>query len=333
MPAHLEPRWRLLLRIGSIRFSAFYFAPFYAAIDATGGGPGWIPGGAAFCLLMCLGVELLNRATDRYEDAINNPARTELCRQLGYQDIAVIATVIFAALVPVGLAWLLLCWNVQLFLTQTMVWLVAWNYSFGLRLKARRVAALFALAGTFLLPFLSGWTIHGSLLALPPLALYPPLVAASLSGAKDITDVAGDLRRGYRSLFVEMLARRSARRLFALVLLPHAALLLGWALGLAPTRALWLLPLAPATALQVLLARAARAPTERRAVRELTYHLWMAAILGTLYLMRPSPRLAVVLAGAALFWVIATRWLHWTRGLDRAQLRELARVGRRALAG
>ncbi|HZN94015.1 MAG TPA: UbiA family prenyltransferase [Myxococcales bacterium] len=327
--AAAAPRLLLLLRVGSIRFSAFYFAPFYTAIHLSGrGGPRWIGLGALFCAGLCLAVELLNRASDRREDAINNPERTRQCEAFGYRDLTLLGVGIAAALVPVGLIWFALWGNARLFAVQAAVWAVAWNYSFGLRFKARRWTSLLVLSGTFLFPFATGWATYRSLLELPAAALIIPAYLLSLVGIKDITDVEGDRSIGYRSLLLDLASRR-ARALALLLLAPHALIAAAVALGVMPPRFLALLAFLPFSAAFGKLVPGARTPEERRAVRELMYHAWVAIMLPGLWLLDPGPQLGAALGGTLLFWLVASRHLHWMRGPTGGQLRAAAAVLRR----
>src|SRR5262245_47239244 len=75
----------LMLRVGSIRFTAFYFAAFGTALLATGAGTArWFAVAVALCAVNCLAIELANRWADRIEDRVNRPERTEFCEVVGY---------------------------------------------------------------------------------------------------------------------------------------------------------------------------------------------------------------------------------------------------------
>ena len=193
----------LLLRIGSVRFTAFYFAAFYAALVATGHKePEWIAVSLIFSVINCLSTELVNRYADRQEDKINRPVRTAMCEEFGFPKIRLIAFWLFALQVPIYIGWFVAWGKVDLFAVQIVCWLTAWNYSVGLRFKARKYGVLAVLTGTFVLPFLFGWTMFSNISELPPIIISLPIFVASIAGIKDITDVEGDLERGYESAFV-----------------------------------------------------------------------------------------------------------------------------------
>lgn len=325
--------WLSLARIASIRFTAFYFAAFYTAILATGhGGAEWVALTCALCLVNCAGIELTNRYADQIEDATNRVERTALCNRVGYPTIRVVATGIYVVTFVVYGVWFALARNVELLLVQTLSWLIGWNYSVGLRFKARRYGVLVVLSGTFVLPFLFGWTIHGSLRDVPLSILAVPVFVASLSGVKDITDEEGDARRGYRSAFLEVARRRSGRLLLAVLASPYLLIIALCAVGAAPARFLFLTALAPISIVFAILVRGARGQAEPASVREWMYHFWFLFLTTTLLLVHPTPQVAVALGSSAIFWVFATRKLHWTVGLRWDQVSDVMNILRRARA-
>src|SRR5262249_20258398 len=150
-----QSRFMLVLRVGSIRFAAFYLAAFYTALTATGHGDWrWLALGVPLWLVKCLAIELTNRYADRIEDAVNRQERPALCEELGYTTIRRVAVSSNVLVLAFYLAWFAEWRRPQLFAVQLVSWLVMWNYSVGLRFKARRLGVLVALTGTFILPFL-----------------------------------------------------------------------------------------------------------------------------------------------------------------------------------
>ncbi len=316
-----------LLRVGSIRFTAFYLAAFYTALAATGHGDlHWLALGMPLWLVKCLAIELTNRYADRIEDAVNRQERTALCEEVGYANVRRMAILCNVLVLAFYLAWFAEWRRPQLFAVQIVSWLVMWNYSVGLRFKAFRLGVLVALTGTFILPFLCGWMVYGELRHAPPILLVMLVFVFSLSGIKDITDVEGDARRGYRSLFLEIAGGRSALKLLLLLGSPYLFTVALVALGLAPVRFLALAVFAPLSLLFASLVRGARTDSERTAVREWTYHFWFLFLLGLLLLVHPTAQVAAVLAGIAAFWILATRRLHWAVGLRADQAAEVGRI-------
>jgi 4-hydroxybenzoate polyprenyltransferase len=323
----------LLLRVGSIRFTAFYLAAFYTALAATGHGDWrWFALGLPLWLIQCLAIELTNRYSDRIEDAVNRPERTALCEQVGYATVRWVAIGCNVLALAFYIAWFVEWRRPQLFAVQIISWLVMWNYSVGLRFKALRVGVLVALTGTFILPFLCGWMIYGELAQMPPSILVMLVFVFSLSGIKDITDVEGDAQRGYRSLFVDLASRRSALRLLLLLSSPYLVMAVFVALGLAPVRFLALAVLSPLSLLFASLVRGARSDSERTSVREWTYHFWFIFLLALLLLMHPAAETAAGLGASALLWVVATRHFHWAVGLRADQAADAGRILARAFA-
>jgi hypothetical protein len=88
--------------------------------------------------------------------------------------------------------------------------------------------------------------------------------------------------------------------------------------------------LAPGSLLFAALVRGARGPEETGSVRESLYHFWFVFLVATTALLCPSPGMLTAIAAAAIFWVVATRKLHWATGLRREQFLAIARILKRA---
>ncbi|MEM9454120.1 MAG: UbiA family prenyltransferase [Myxococcota bacterium] len=302
----------LVLKVGSVRFTAFYFLAFYTAAAATGhGGVGWVLVGLALWSTMCVAIELTNRYADRTEDAINRPERTRLCHALGYPTLAVLAAAIFALHLLAYVLWFCVSHNLTLLTVQLASWTVAWGYSVGPRFKAHRFGVLVALCGTFVLPLLYGWVMYGSLRDVPLALLFVVAFVASISGAKDVTDVEGDRRRGYHSVFVALTRLSRSAPLVALLLAPYGLLVLLVALGSVEPRFLALTLFIPISFLFARLLRSARAGDEAQCVREWVYHFWFVVLCATMALIHGSAGHLLVIVATMVFWVVATRRLHW----------------------
>jgi 4-hydroxybenzoate polyprenyltransferase len=298
-----------VLKIGSVRFSAYYFPAFVVALDSGGmATPAWVALALALCVTNCLGIELTNRWADRVEDEVNQPERTALCRSVGYDRIRQICVSLYALLLVGYICWYAVAHNAELLAVQLMSWLVGWNYSVGLRCKRFRWGVLFTLTSTFALPFAFGWAIHSSLATMPMSVLVIPVFVISLAGLKDITDTAGDRLRGYKSLFLELASRS---RLLPLLVSPYAVATLLVIVEASPARLLLIWLFAPLSlAFQRLVARAA-SRAEKSAVREMMYNFWLAFVLATLFLTRPTASVVVWSALSIFLWWGASRWLHW----------------------
>ncbi|HKE02225.1 MAG TPA: UbiA family prenyltransferase [Planctomycetota bacterium] len=329
MTSGREPLALALLRCGSVRFSAFYFTPGYAALHATGhGGPTWLVAAALIATVGCLAIEWLNRLTDEAEDRVNNPVRTRSCLRVGYEALRRWTAAAFAAFGALALAIFSASeQKVQLAVLLGLAFLVAYHYSAGIRLKRHRALALVALGFPFLLPFVLGWGANRPISEIPIAVLFFPLYLSSMSGAKDLTDETGDRLVGYRSAFLALL--RSPRRaaLVCLLLLPHALLVTLVVAGSVEPRLLALLVLAPLSVLYVRACRRAKDVAAKRAVRELLYHLLLLPQFAGLLLLFPSAHLAWVFGGVLAYWLFASRFLHWYPGLSRPWLHALRGAG------
>ena len=308
-----------LLRIGSVRFSAYYFVSLFTGLHLTGrDSTRWIILAAGASILGCLAIELLNRVTDETEDRINNPLRCLLCDRIGYKRLRSLSVTLFAVVSILGvIVWWKTSGSMAIFVLMCLTILIMYNYSASLRLKQYRWGVLVVLSLPFIFPFLLAWAAYGPLRAFPIAVLFLPLFAATISGAKDITDIAGDLQRNYHSVFVQLIGSPTQHkvRLLVLLLAPHVFLILLVALGLSPVRLLMLIGLLPLSFIYIVLCRHAQTTLQNAVMREWLYQLLFIAECATLFLIAPSARLAAVFAGAIVFWIIASRWLHWRAGL------------------
>lgn len=311
----------LALRVGSVRFTGYYFVAFVAGIVHAGGAAlPWSVPVALLCIANCLAIELTNRYADRIEDAVNRPERTALCEALEFATIRRIAVWLWVVLAAIYAIWFALDGNPELFAVQIISWLIGWNYSVGLRFKARPYGVFVVLTSTFLLPYLFGWSILAPLSRVPLGILCVPTFIASLSGIKDITDEEGDRLRGYRSRFLALVRGQSAGRLVAVLAAPYLLVVVLIVAGAAPVRLAGFTLLAPGSLLFAILVRNVASSDEAMAVRECMYHFWFVAIALDVWLLQPSIELAACLVAAAAFWIAASRRLHWMPGLQRAHL-------------
>lgn len=327
-----------LLRVGSVRYASYYFIAFEAGVIQAGGSAlHWALPAVALCIGNCVAVELVNRHSDRVADEVNRPERTALCHRIGYDVIRRDAFVLWAALAALYIGWFAVERDLALFATQAVAWFVGWNYSVGLRFKERRYGVFVVLASTFVLPYLFGWATSAELSRATLAFLCIPFFIASLSGIKDVTDEAGDLTSGYRSAFLALIRRRSAARLLLLLGSPYLLVFVLIGLDLATARLAWLTVLAPASLLFAVIVRNTASNEEAMAARECMYQFWFVLIAASVWLMHPSWPTSAVIGGAAAFWVVTSRHLHWMPGLQLQQivlcLRVVARAHRRARWG
>jgi 4-hydroxybenzoate polyprenyltransferase len=330
-----------LLRCTSCRFTAIYFVPFFGALAERG--LGTVLWGAFGCLLWfahSTGTEAVNRLSDRTEDAINRPERTALCERVGFDRLRAVAVLAWAVVGVLDVGALAARRSVTLAVLLLLGAIAAVGYSYGLRLGRRGYVSLFVLTfpfgGTFLIgwalahPVLDGPATRDLLLLAGPLLLVGGFSIAMLAGVKDMTDVTGDVAAGYRSVWVEFVRTHRGWAVFAVVTWPYL-LLAALAATVAPRY--WpMFALAPVVLVLALCITRSRTASEHMAVRELLYLYWLAMECVGLWCYAPRPETAAAALAAAAWWLFATRFLHWSPGLDRAWLTTLGDLvaGRRA---
>lgn len=326
------------LRCGACRYVAIYFLPFYVALLSTGhGGWGWIGWGILYWTLLSFGTELLNRLSDRAEDRINRPGRVALCGTLGYGRIRTITVALWAALLVLSLAWLIVLPNLILAILIVLGVLSAINYSIGVRFKTKRLLCQIILTFPFFGSFLLGWFADNPALAQPsvwrsfltqpaPVVVVVGLFIATLIGGKDITDHRGDEEVGYRSFFVWLIRDHDIRAVLAVLAVPFGVLLLYVVVGALPARFLALLGFLPFSVLYALGVTQARDDREQRAVKEYLYHYWFVFMAAALYLYWPRPQTLLVVAAVAIYWILTSRYLHWTDGFRAWQAAALVAI-------
>jgi len=313
---------RTISRVGSCRFTAYYWLACALGLYAGGGGrAAWLAFTFFFWLVYCLATEVLNRITDQAEDAVNRPERTAMCTVIGFRRLRWLAAALYTLLIVLAVAWIAVTPTVALAALLTLNVLISYQYSRGLRLKARRRLGTVALMALVTTPLLTGWATGGSLSTLldqgVPIMVVIALFFGGLVGIKDITDVAGDLKIGYSSAWVALATSRRRLPLVFVVALPFALLLGLVVAGVLPSRLAWLLTLVPLSAAIVAAAVRAASAEERSVAREAMYHHTAVFLAATLMLYDPSFASLGTGALGLVGWVLASRYLHWTRLVTR----------------
>ncbi|HMJ01953.1 MAG TPA: UbiA family prenyltransferase, partial [Conexibacter sp.] len=322
------------------RFSALYFIPFCGGLAAAGSlrvGDALL--GAAFWCVLTVAIEITNRLTDRVEDEINRPERTDLCAQVGWERLARLETLAWGTVAASAVVWLVLAPSVLLAGLIALGVAAGVGYSRGPRLSRQRVLVLVMLSGAFVGPFALGWATGSGqagadwrqLGQFVPLFWVLTLFIASLAGIKDITDRDGDEAIGYRSAFVAFAERHGTLALAAVAAVPYAALAAFVAAGALPTRMLALVGLLPVSIAVGLAVRGAGTSVrDRLTVREALYAHWLAFTSLALLTCYPSASLLAAIVAAWLYWLLASRLAHWG---DPLRLRDLGGVARLARLG
>jgi 4-hydroxybenzoate polyprenyltransferase len=324
----------VFLRAASCRFAAFYFIPFFAGLTQRGRATilfGLF--GAAYWLVQSLAIEVTNRLADRTEDAINRPERTALCELVGWDNLVRAQRWLWGALLALDAAWLLVDGNAALAVLLGAGACMGLVYSVGPRLARRRWFAFITISTLFGGSFLIGWATGGAsdahawhqLATDVAFATAIGVFIVAFAGIKDLTDRDGDVRIGYESLFVALVRRRSGVALLALALAPCALIVVLALAGALPQRLLLLAGWAPCSLLIARAVRGARSTEDQMAVRELFYLYWLAFTSCAVLLFVPDAGLAIAVAGACLYWALATRWLHWAPALTHKDVRRVLR--------
>jgi 4-hydroxybenzoate polyprenyltransferase len=326
-----------MLRCGSCRFAAFYFLPAYAAMSRDGRSSWpWIAAAVAYWWFLSLATELTNRLGDRTEDEINRPERTALCNIVGFRTIAAVAVTCWVLVLVADVGWVI-AWP-SAFLA-TLLLLAAFfgiTYTYGPRLKRSRYASLAVLTFPFCGTLLVGWSLGGAhaahdrthdlLFSVLPFCIYLGMTIALLAGIKDITDVAGDARIGYKSAWIQLVRSRPEPVVAAVISLPTLLLLILVAGGVFPSRMVFLVLAFPCSWLIALLGRHAIAGAQAASAREAAYTYWLGFLAAALLLYAPSTGLAIAVAGGAAYWLATSRWLHWSQPLSMEKIRGLTTV-------
>ena len=321
---------RDISRVASVRFISYYALGFMVGYGTPGPDVLTWAVGIVYCALFCVGVELLNRLSDRREDAINQPDRTAQCEFVGYDRIRVVCLGCWILLGILGLVLILLRpgWPSAAAVAGSMA--IGAAYSVGPALKTRPVLTLLALSTALSLPVVCGWVfapVRGN--GASVLAGFGLLTLASLStaGLKDLTDTAGDAERGYRSLWLRLQrSPRAAGIMAGLAALQILVIVLSLLAGLSPTILVCLsLPV-----LQVLVLRAAAGAdgaTGRHQVREAMHTTTLLVLVVVLVGIRPGLWSVLASAAAIGWWVFASRALHWNQHLSGGTLAAVLRPG------
>ncbi|QKW07490.1 UbiA family prenyltransferase [Streptomyces sp. NA04227] len=315
-----------LARSCSVRFAAYYWCGFmvgFAINDSLS--LGWALGAIPLWLAYCIGTESVNRIADREADLVNRPERTHLVQEFGWgrmKAACVIAWLVFAA----GGAVML--WQEPSPVLAAVLVLdvfIAICYSIGPAFKRRRVLSVIALITPLIMPMVTGWAVHGDLDSLlsPTLPAAAVLAAFSvgLSGIKDITDVEGDEKLDYSSLWIALMGSRSGARVYALVGAPFVVLTAFTSFGQLPWQALLVFPLVAVSTLVVVAAAKADEPEDRGAAREVMHQYTFYFLVLFLAAAVPGTATALVAVIGIGYWLFASRLLHWSGGLTLRHLR------------
>jgi 4-hydroxybenzoate polyprenyltransferase len=315
-----------LVRCCSIRFTAYYWVGWAAGLAAVGrldtasallGVPLWIA--------YCLGTESINRIADREADVVNRPERTRLCAQAGWRTLLVVAWASWSCFAAIGGGLLWAQPSPALALVLVVDAGVAVGYSIGPQFKRHRVLAPVVLTAPLITPLFTGWAVDPDFgdLRSPVLPAAAVLAAFSLglSGIKDITDVAGDRRIGYSSLWIALIRLRRGAAVYGLLGAPFLLLTAFVATGALPAVAAAMLPALVLSVLVVTAASRAVDGPDREAAREVMHQYTFYFLALVLLTAVPSTATGVGVSVAVGYWLAASATLHWSGGLTADRLR------------
>lgn len=317
------PKLTAFVRLVGPRYRALNVPPFVIGALGSGGDvSAYLSLGVAAVLTREVAQELANKHADRVEDAVDYPERRRLYSTLGD---ATVHRLLLTAIVGY------VCLLVAMRLVADASWrvLVPWvilmagalAYSYGPRLKRRPIAGPFVIAVNQAVLFHAGWRYWGEATA-PFLVGLLLLVTAgmSLMFSKDAPNLEGDGAIGYRSVYLRL--RRARLRTRLLLFLPYIEATAVVMLGVVGSEFLLVWVAAPLTWAFARVVGRADTREEREVVREIG-HFGKLALNGTILMaVYPAVATAAIVAGALLWSVLCTLWVHTERGLlSRARVR------------
>lgn len=323
-----------VVRLARLRMLVNKTTPFLVGVVASGHANNtylWL----GFASLLCFQAvtSISNCISDRVEDAIDCPERSELCQAIGYHVLwgAVVAATLIYALIAVAMAEI----HVPPLTIAVGIagLIVSFAYSF-LRLKTHPLGPPGLLGAMSAVCLWAGWhgpgatsgfiDIHlnallslrlGSVLGGEDALVIPSVITlwilgGTLCGSKDAPNLAGDAAVGYESVYVKIVkGKRPLARVLAVVSLPYVSVAIWVALGYTPPK-LWILLLYPVV---IAFARAlvgVRDPDDGEVVRELGYLYWQLFMSAVLLALYPTAITGVILGGSILWWLASSHWLH-----------------------
>jgi hypothetical protein len=312
-------RLRATCKLCRFRYLALTIPPFLAGcIGSNDDNPAyWLLGVTAIITLRAIS-SLGNCVTDRVEDAVDHPLRVQQCEVVGYPNLLRIVralTVLYLSLVA-GMA-LFAGIHPAASLLWVLFLLVKLSYSFGPRLKPKRLSATVLLGGVSGGMLFLGWIGSGfdevEVAITGGVLLWA--MGASLVGSKDAPNVDGDAKIGYFSVYRRLIdAPHPARRAVLIVSRPYLLAVplafVSMETGGPGLRLLWCFILYPAAIAFALALTRAQTAAGRSLVRELGYLYWILFMDVVLVALVPQPW-TIVVALAALAWYLgATRYAH-----------------------
>jgi 4-hydroxybenzoate polyprenyltransferase len=226
----LGTKAKALASIPRYRNRPYNLIPFIIAFLASGNTNNiYLVQGLIAIFLYSFVQDYSNISGDRIEDAVNRPNRGVLARQAGGYSVVFWASIVSLALFAVNAVGMVLWGDLH------WVWAATWmfgaalamTYSYGPRTKASTWSSPIAHSFIPSLPLLLGWVGAGDVLVILPYFVLLTVMRFSNNGLgfKDIDDLEGDRRVGYRSVYLRYIeSDRPAAKAMPILLAPFVLL-------------------------------------------------------------------------------------------------------------
>lgn len=308
------------VRLARPRYLALTVPPFLVGAAAADVQSGLFVLLGTTAIVVLRGISSIgNCIADRVEDEVDHPDRAVLAQRVGWDALARLVrglTVVYLLL------WLAMVIAVPLEPLPAVMLLIILvlkiAYSFGPRLKPKRGIATLLLGTVSGAMLFIGWTgvSLGAFTEAGTAALVLWAFGASLCGSKDVPNLEGDLRAGYRSIYWDIVgSRQPLVRAIAVMARPYVALAVAAAvteaLGEPPGwRLLWCLVVFPVGVLLATAIVGAQTQRERDLVREYGYLYWLLSMGVVLVCSVPTAYTVAVALGGFAYFLVASYALH-----------------------
>jgi hypothetical protein len=328
-----DPVWLCVVRLSCPQWYAFLVTPFLVGYFVGGDSTvDWRLGvSLTIVVLGSIITDLSNRLADRVEDRLDYPLRAALMDRVGVRRLyAILVTVVVVFLITFSLS----VWFYLPYAATGLGFLglmVALGYSFGPRLKKRRIVGPVHYGAISAGGLMFGSLHHGDWQTALPTVMVLWAFGMTLIGWKDVDNIVSDSSVGFRSIYRDISESKRSRTIAQMMVGAPYILLVALVLGQEmPLRALAVtVLLVPGLHFATLLLSASTAP-ERRGMRELGVLYWQLFMSGVLMALDPSLRTLLILALSLGWWVVMARYLNCDPpGLTYMTVQALAELHRR----
>jgi UbiA prenyltransferase family len=310
--------WLGLARLARAKYLALEIPAFTVGFLSSGSHSyTYLALGYVAIVLFLLVTSYSNTLSDRAEDAIDYPERTLLAQLVGYDKIRY-ATITAIALYPVVMIFMIWPGHMRPY------WVAGWllvltltaSYSFGIKLKTKRLVSPIVTGGTaagFLLLGYVGTSVagHNSEMLASFVLLWEFGVCLYWVGYKDLANIAGDTAIGFRSTYWSIISgRHPAARAVFLLASPYALLIILVTVGLLRPFALIALLLIPVCVSFAIALAKGRGPSEGIAIRDLGNVYWQLFAAPLLFALYPRAVTPLIVALGLAWYFFASFVLH-----------------------